>query len=60
VTSTVSGDGDIGADPNRLVAVTDHLGATSAGTERFTTVRTSRAGEVLRGVCFAPGTRRAD
>jgi hypothetical protein len=60
VTSTVSGGGDTGADPNRLVAVTDRLSAASVGNERFTTVRTSRAGEVLRGVSFTPGTRRAD
>jgi hypothetical protein len=57
VTSTVSGNGDIGADPNRLVAVTDRLSAASAGGERFTTVRSSRAGEVLRGVSFTPGSR---
>ncbi len=30
ITSTVSGDGDQGADPNRLVAITDHLGAAHA------------------------------
>src|SRR6202020_155181 len=29
VTSTVSGGGDQGADPNKLVAITDELGATS-------------------------------
>jgi hypothetical protein len=56
VTSTVSGDGDQGADPNKLVAITDSLNATSAGTEKFVTLRTSRAGEVLRGVSLTPGT----
>jgi hypothetical protein len=55
-TSTVSGGGDQGADPNKLVAVTDGLGATNPGTEYFRTVRTAHAGEVLRGVSFAPGT----
>src|SRR6516225_3203596 len=38
ITSTVSGSGDQGADPNKLVAVTDHLAATSAGNESFRTV----------------------
>jgi hypothetical protein len=57
ITSTVSGDGDQGADPNQLVMITDNLAATSlpAG-EAFTAVRTARSGEVLRGVSFTPGT----
>jgi hypothetical protein len=57
VTSTVSGNGDQGADPNKLVTITDSLGATSlpAG-ESFTTVRTAGILEVLRGVSFTPGT----
>jgi hypothetical protein len=57
VTSTVSGSGDQGADPNRLVAITDHLAATTlpAG-ESFKTLRTARFAEVLRGVSFTPGT----
>ena len=50
VTSTVSGATDTGADPNRLVAVTDRLAAPTAAGERFTTVRTARSGEALRGV----------
>ena len=53
VTSTVSGGGDEGADPNRLVSITDSLTATSPGSASFTTVRSARAGEVLRGVAFA-------
>lgn len=53
VTSTVSGDGDVGADPNRLVAVTDRLSASVPGSS-FVTVRQARAREVLRGVSFAP------
>jgi len=56
-TSTVSGSGDQGADPNRLVMITDNLGATTlpAG-ESFTTVRAAEFGEALRGVSFTPGT----
>jgi hypothetical protein len=56
VTSTVSGSTDNGADPNRLVAITDNLGGTTAGDERFTTVRTAGFGEALRGISFTPGT----
>jgi hypothetical protein len=57
VTSTVSGNGDQGADPNKLVMITDNLAATSlpAG-ESFSTVETARFAEVLRGVSFTPGT----
>jgi len=57
ITSTVSGNGDVGADPNRLVAITDWLkntNASVAGHERFFTLREARYGEVLRGVSFAP------
>ena len=56
-TSTVSANGDTGADPNRLVSITDVIANTSAATaasEQFTTVRTANAGEVLRGVSLAP------
>jgi hypothetical protein len=58
ITSTVSANGDNGADPNKLVKVTDVLSATTApsggwlGT--FQTVRSARSGEVFRGVAFAP------
>jgi hypothetical protein len=57
ITSTVSGNGDQGADPNKLVKITDRLAATSlpAG-EKFTTIRTAGFAEVLRGVSFTPGT----
>jgi len=57
ITSTVSGSGDQGADPNRLVMITDKLAATTlpAG-ESFTTARTAGFAEVLRGVSFTPGT----
>ncbi|MGH8160529.1 MAG: hypothetical protein ACREPQ_20675 [Rhodanobacter sp.] len=57
VTSTVSGNGDIGADPNRLVAIRDDLkNTTAAGAakESFVTLRTAKFGEVLRGVSFTP------
>jgi hypothetical protein len=57
ITSTVSGSGDQGADPNRLVAITDPLSATSpAPWEQFVTVRSAGFGQVLRGVSFTPGT----
>lgn len=57
ITSTVSGGGDQGADPNKLVMITDNLAATNlpAG-ESFSTLRTARFAEVLRGVSFTPGT----
>jgi hypothetical protein len=57
VTSTVSGGGDQGADPNKVVAITDRLGAQAlpAG-EAFRTLEAARSGQVLRGVSFTPGT----
>jgi hypothetical protein len=58
-TSTVSGSGDQGADPNRLVAITDNLAATTAGQvggEQFHTVLKAIDGQVVRGVAFTPGT----
>jgi hypothetical protein len=57
ITSTVSGNGDQGADPNRLVAVTDVLSNTDtakAAKENFTIVRKAEFAEVLRGVAFTP------
>jgi hypothetical protein len=57
ITSTVSGGGDQGADPNKLVAITDRLGASALpAREAFTTVRSARYAQVLRGVSFTPGT----
>ncbi|MBD8881088.1 MULTISPECIES: hypothetical protein [Rhodanobacter] len=56
-TSTISGNGDIGADPNRLVAIRDVLKNTSAATaakESFVTLRDAGFAEVLRGVSFTP------
>jgi hypothetical protein len=57
ITSTVSGNGDQGADPNKLVAITDNVSATSlpAG-ESFSTLRSANNLEVLRGVSFTPGS----
>jgi hypothetical protein len=59
ITSTVSGNGDQGADPNQLVVITDSLSATGhtapAG-ESFTILKSAGNLEVLRGVSFTPGT----
>ena len=58
VTSTVSANGDQGADPNKLVAVNDILDNTDpaiAPFEPFTTLVTAGYAEVLRGA-FTPGT----
>ena len=57
VTSTVSGGGDQGADPNKVVTITDNLGAQTRPAESFRTFESARSGEVLRGVSFTPGTR---
>lgn len=65
ITSTVSANGDQDADPNKLVKVTDLLGATALpGGDgdndrddrlgRFVTIRSAHAGEVFRGVALAP------
>jgi hypothetical protein len=57
ITSTVSGNGDQGADPNKLVVITDVIATTTPpATEKFSTVRTAGLDEVLRGVSFTPGT----
>jgi len=59
VTTAIGGVSDYGADPNKLVSVTDATDATAlpAG-EQLTTLRTAAAGDVFRGVAFAPGTTR--
>jgi hypothetical protein len=63
ITSTISANGDPGADPNKLVKVTDILAATTLPTSNnpgdsfiahFETLRCAKAGEVFRGVAFAP------
>jgi hypothetical protein len=57
ITSTISGSGDQGADPNQLVVITDKISATTpAAGESFSTLRTAAFGEVLRGVSFTPGS----
>ena len=59
ITSTVSGNGDVGADPNRLMVIRDLLSntdATVAASEKFVTLRQAGYGEVLRGVSLTPGT----
>jgi hypothetical protein len=56
VTSTVSASVDQGADPNKLVAITDNVSFTTsaqAAAERFVTLKTAGYGEVLRGVALA-------
>jgi hypothetical protein len=58
VTSTVSGGGDQGADPNKLVSITDNLDAsTRPASESFQTVIPAAYDQVVRGVSFTPGTR---
>lgn len=54
-TATISGSGDNGADPNKLVALSDRPAATApAVNEAFTGLRNAQAGEVLRGVSLTP------
>ena len=70
VTSTISASGDQGADPNKLVKVKDVLSATALPLSdnghshsklgHFVTIRSAEAGEVLRGVSFAPEDRDHD
>jgi hypothetical protein len=57
ITSTTSGGGDNGADPNKLVVITDNLKSTTLPVhEQFVTLRSAGFGEVLRGISFTPGT----
>ena len=54
-TSTVSGSGDQGGDPNQVVAVTDRLGAdTLSPSEGFRTVAPARFGVRYGGVAVLP------
>ena len=54
-TSTVSGSGDIGADPNEVVKVTDELGATtSPGGESFSVVAAPKNRVRYGGVAVVP------
>jgi hypothetical protein len=58
ITSTISNNGDNGADPNKLVKVTDPISATQPATsgdlDKFTTIRSANAGEAFRGVALTP------
>ena len=58
ITSTISLNGDNGADPNQLVKVTDLISATTpaknGSLDRFVTIRSASAGEAFRGVALAP------
>jgi hypothetical protein len=57
VTSTVSGGGDQGADPNALVSVTDNLNASTLPSgESFRAVVDPAYDQVVRGVSVTPGT----
>jgi hypothetical protein len=71
ITSTVSTNGDQGADPNQLVRVKDTLSATTLPTPHgnpngngnegiglFETIRSAAAGEAFRGVALAPGSQQ--
>jgi hypothetical protein len=58
-TSTISGSGDQGADPNQVVAITDNLattGPTAPAGESFSQVMAPTDGVVYRGVSFTPTT----
>jgi hypothetical protein len=62
ITSTISANGDTGADPNKLVKITDRVSDTTlpAGDDRlghFRTIRSATAREVFRGVALAPSDR---
>jgi hypothetical protein len=71
ITSTISANGDNGADPDKLVKVTDVLSAATLPTGdgdrdrddrigHFVTLRSAKAGEVFRGVAFAPRDHDGD
>jgi hypothetical protein len=55
IISTAGDGGDQGADPDKLVEITDPLNAARPATgERFRTIQTAGFGLVLRGVSFIP------
>ena len=55
VTSTVSGSGDQGADPNQLVSITDRPAAMApASGEQFSSLLAPKYGQVVRGVTLTP------
>jgi hypothetical protein len=56
-TSTLSTSGDNGADPNKVVTITDQIGATTLGavaSESFSVVVGPTYGTVYRGVAHVP------
>src|ERR1700733_3643596 len=59
IASTISGNGDQGANPNQLLVIFDSISNTDpsvAAKESFFTLRQAVFGEVLRGVSFTPGS----
>jgi hypothetical protein len=58
VTSTISQNGDNGADPNKVVKVTDQISATKLATggylDTFSTIRPAQSRVAYRGVALAP------
>jgi hypothetical protein len=58
ITSTISGSGDQGADPNRLVSITDRLSATSLPSDEmfWRLPATDRFSDVLIEVELQPST----
>jgi hypothetical protein len=71
ITSTISANGDTGADPNKLVKVTDRLSATTLPASdgdidrddrlgHFAVIRSAKGGEVFRGVALAPSSDNLD
>ncbi|MFA5924233.1 MAG: hypothetical protein WC856_23555 [Methylococcaceae bacterium] len=57
ITSTMGGNGDHGAEKNKLVIIVDDLSAaTCPANESFETLRTTDFVKVLCGVLFTPGT----
>ena len=55
VTSSIGGVSDYGANPNKLVTITDNVAAVTLPIgEHFSTLRTACAGDVFRGASFAP------
>jgi hypothetical protein len=64
-TSTSSASGDNGADPNRIVEITDEVSATTltgkVASETFRSIASATYGTVYRGVAYVPaGDRHHD
>jgi hypothetical protein len=65
ITSTISANGDTGAEPNKLLKVTDRVSDSKLPTGdqhpgHFTRVRSAKMREVFRGIAFAPGDHDRD